>query len=1016
MTIFINSHIPAIEALPNVYSIEPRHDFLYELARVLNNELGDSLAISDAVIILPTKRAARALADAYLKIRDGKPAILPRIRTIGDIDPFELNLFELDNEYSLPPAINGLARRFALSKLIAARNKNLNWANDAISTLAAADSLADLLESAELTAEGDGPNWSALANLIENTELAAHWEISQEFLKIVTEVWPQILAEKNLCDIGLKKRRAIESLARNWEANPPNHPVIIAGSTGAIPANRDLMRIVSRLPMGAIVLPGLDKEIEAWEEIGFEDTHPQRTLFDTIKHIGIERANVKYWPQTNTNGIDDLSIRRMILNEALAPAEATASWLENINKIKSKTDNAIEKALNGVAIIEAKTEELEAEAIALEMRKTLETKGETCALVTPNQDIARRVAVKMQKWDIRLNISSGTNLNETLLGGFIAAVSDWLIDTGDPIRLLAMLNHPLFSLGDENWQTAHKVADLELYMLHGARKDDDIFAMNLRAQNLYNAAKENYKFQFERPISLLNKICETLETIIFETKTINDCAIILIGICEEFAKTKDGENNLWRGETGINASNFFAELIENGHEFNIKNNIDGFKTIGFLLSEVKIRPNGTHPRLAILGPLEARLLRFDKLILAGLDEKVWPKPPNPDPFLSRPMRKKLGLIAHDLRLGLSAHDFAQMAAAPNIIITRAQRRGGSPTIPSRWLWRLKTLCGDSMNEILETKQANDCLILAQSLVPEKNFNSQSAIPKPNPPIEKRPLEFSVTQFETWIRDPYKIYVNKVLSLVPLENIGTKISGKERGTAIHGGLEMIESWYEKWPENPKQELNQAFSAHFEAAGFKGQKLKEQLRSINPTTEFIANYEKSRIKNYSLKAEKWLDTIYVHKNINLKIKAKIDRIDISQNGIEIWDYKTGQSPSDKQINAMISPQIPITCIILNNTNLDFTNNKSITGFGHIKVGNKKPEAIAWGIKKPELSLTELIDKTYSAINTLIEDYYDETNPKQYISKPYPLLLKNFKYEQKEDFLARRIEWTNSIGGAE
>jgi ATP-dependent helicase/nuclease subunit B len=96
-------------------------------------------------------------------------------------------------------------------------------------------------------------------------------------------------------------------------------------------------------------------------------------------------------------------------------------------------------------------------------------------------------------------------------------------------------------------------------------------------------------------------------------------------------------------------------------------------------------------RVAIWGLLEARLQRRDLMILAGLNEGVWPAPPGEDPFLSRAMRAKLGLPSVDQRIGLAAHDFAQLANAPNVVLTRALRRDGSPTFASRWLWRLQTL-------------------------------------------------------------------------------------------------------------------------------------------------------------------------------------------------------------------------------------------------------------------------------------------------------------------------------------
>ena len=71
---------------------------------------------------------------------------------------------------------------------------------------------------------------------------------------------------------------------------------------------------------------------------------------------------------------------------------------------------------------------------------------------------------------------------------------------------------------------------------------------------------------------------------------------------------------------------------------------DFAKLFGSLMRGKVVRPRyGTDPRLAILGPLEARMLSYDKVILGGLNEGIWPAPPSIEPFLSRGMRKTLGL-------------------------------------------------------------------------------------------------------------------------------------------------------------------------------------------------------------------------------------------------------------------------------------------------------------------------------------------------------------------------------------
>ncbi|NVN32247.1 hypothetical protein HUK83_18130, partial [Endobacter medicaginis] len=61
----------------------------------------------DGLILLPTRRAARALGEAFLRVTQGRPLLLPRIAAIGGLDDESLALgsgFGAD-VLALPPAV-----------------------------------------------------------------------------------------------------------------------------------------------------------------------------------------------------------------------------------------------------------------------------------------------------------------------------------------------------------------------------------------------------------------------------------------------------------------------------------------------------------------------------------------------------------------------------------------------------------------------------------------------------------------------------------------------------------------------------------------------------------------------------------------------------------------------------------------------------------------------------------------------------------------------------------------------
>ena len=109
-------------------------------------------------------------------------------------------------------------------------------------------------------------------------------------------------------------------------------------------------------------------------------------------------------------------------------------------------------------------------------------------------------------------------------------------------------------------------------------------------------------------------------------------------------------------------------------------------------------------RVRILGPLEARLTESDRVVLGGLVEGTWPPESNTDAWLSRPMRLALGLDLPERRIGLTAHDFAQLLGAREVILSHAAKIAGTPTVPSRFIQRLAAVAGTRWQAAVDTRR------------------------------------------------------------------------------------------------------------------------------------------------------------------------------------------------------------------------------------------------------------------------------------------------------------------------
>ncbi len=1004
---------------PRVFTIPPAVSFLDVLAHTLVQALSREetpFALSDAIIVLPTRRAARGLAQAFLNCSPQTATLLPRIRTLGDLNPDDAGLGEFGDDLDQAPAIDPLARRLILARLIQARGVQSDWSADPVSALLAADALADLLDSAAMMASGaDSFDWSKLTTLVSEHDLAKHWEQSTTFLTIVTEAWPAYLASVNKVDPGVQQRRSIEAMVDKWRTSPPQQTIVLAGSTGSMPVTRKLMHLIARLPQGMVVLPGLDTHIsgDAWIAARHDDQHPQRALSEAIETIGIERHNVQVLP-----GVVEpfaLAQRRLVINEALTPQASTADWPSRIEDLGPAN---IIAGLEGLTLIEAASEEEEASLIAHELRETLETSDQTVALVTPSAEIARRVAAKMQRWGIQVDVSSGRPISDTSIGSFLRHVMQWSQDPSDPVLLCALLAHPLTSVGLAREHVAACASAIETGILRGPRKARTLPQLIEQLEALvpayWRAMKvDGQPVEKQDGIALLQKLDQLLTQAGPLSGALPDCAQTIATLAEALAatETQKGAEIVWRGEAGESAARFFASLMEHGLLFPPIQPQAISRTLDHLMADLVVRPRGTHPRISILGPLEARLLQFNKVVLAGLDEGVWPQPAAPDPFLSRPMRQHLGLPSPDTRIGLSAHDFAQFATAPHVLLTRSARRKDAPAVPSRWLWRLKTLAAGALGEknaATVLTEGSNWQSLLRAHAPNRLFEPTKAIPAPKPPVHARPRSFHATQIETWIRDPYRTYVEKILNLRALDPLGGPISAGVRGSAIHKAFEVIADWYDRPPHNAGEALYQAFEAALREAGYDETSLAVELARLEPTIAFAVDVEMPRLlAGWRPIVEKKGTLTLNTPEGDLTIMARADRVDVGPDGTEILDFKSGKPPSSNEVYAMFGIQLPVIALIAANGGFDGLAASMPSDLRHIHVGGRSPKVEPAVHSKT--SVPELVERAENTLRKLSALYH---NPdRAYLPKPRVSLLKKVTYDDPVDRLSRRAEWANA-----
>jgi ATP-dependent helicase/nuclease subunit B len=915
-------------ALPpaQVFSIPAGVPFADSLARgLLERAAGDPLALAAMTVLLPNRRAVRALGEAFLRQGGGRALLLPRLLPLGDVDAEELALgseaalLDPAAALALRPALAPLRRQALLAQLVAtwARAQHLRLSGGAVAELA--QELAALVDEAETNEVAlDG-----LAKLVPD-RYAEHWQRALAFLALAAEVWPALEAQQGALSPATRRRRLLELQAEAWQRKPPPGPVIAAGSTGSIPAVARLMAVVARLPQGAVVLPGLDEAARGplWQAILEDPAHPQHGLALLLKVLETAPEQVRRWPAAPPP-----TPRVQLIQTALRPAAMTDSWRDLLRGEAAPRLAEWRQALAGLAWIDCPGPREEATVIALKLREALETPGRTAALVTPDRALARRVRVELGRWGLAVDDSAGTPLDQTPPLVFLRLLALAAAERLAPLALLSLLKHPLASGGEAPASFRAKARRLERLVLRGPRPGPDLAGLLAALAAERDAAEAEARgalVELHAWVTHLGTLLAPyLEALQPAAASPGDLLRAQLLAAEALAASdrESGALRLWQGEAGEAAAELFAAFAEAG-DFPPIEPGDWPALLQVLLRGQAVRPAwGSHPRLAIWGPLEARLQQADLMILGGLNEGTWPAESDPGAWLSRPMRRDLGLPPPERRVGMAAHDLAQALAAPEVILTRAVKVEGAPTLPARWLLRLDALLRTlGLGDALSRWRAEDlgwCAALDQPEDQPDGPTLPAPRPAPRPPVALRPRRLSVTRVEVWKRNPYGIFAQYVLGLEALPALDEDPAAAERGQLVHKMLERFATAFPaRLPPQAEGELRRILDQELAAAAARpGLALLWRPRLERIAAWYLAEERRRRAGIVRLLAETRGRLVIEGPAGRFTLTAIADRLELEPDGrVAVVDYKTGTPPTNPQVESGHAPQLPLEAAIL------------------------------------------------------------------------------------------------------
>jgi ATP-dependent helicase/nuclease subunit B len=1006
-------------------------------------------SLAQATLYLPTRRSGRLAREIFLDELKRDAAILPRIIALGDIDEDEVAFSEETEPFSgavpleIPPRLGELERRLTLARLVAAWAKGPVLAplvvGGAASTLALAGDLARLMD--DMVTRGVG--WDALDGLVPD-QLDEYWQHSLQFLRIARQAWPAHLAEIGKIEPAARRDKLIEAEARRLTAHHDG-PVIAAGSTGSMPATAKFLHAVAALPKGALVLPGLDTDLDedAWQLIGGArdaqgkfttppaSNHPQFAMHALLQRFGIKRSDVEILAQPASHGRDVLA------SEAMRPSNATAQWHRRL--AEPAIAAGISEGMSGLAVIEAGNPEMEALAIAVAMREARHL-GKSAALVTPDRALARRVTAALGRWNLEFDDSGGDGLMETQAGIFARLAAETVAKGLEPPTLLALLKHPLCRLGNADGATAGAVATLELALLRGTRPQagsdglardfarfrEELVKLKRQQTSSLHRAEPRTRLvddaldRTQALIAQLKKALVPLESLgVSKPYDFAEFADRHREVLMALSRDQHGVVLVFEGQQGTALAAAFDELLgartRSGLIVDLGDYPEVFQTA--FADRMVRRPERPGAQLHIYGQLEARLTQSDRIILGGLVEGVWPPAPRIDPWLSRPMRHELGLDLPERRIGLSAHDFAQLLGHDEVILSHSAKVGGAPSVASRFLHRLEAVAGEENWKT--AKAAGDKYVHYAAAIDQPAEVRPIEQPQPRPPRETRPTRLSVTTIEDWLRDPYTIYARHILRLDPLDPVDMPLSAADRGSAIHESLgEFTRQYAHALPEDTVSVLRRIGEKHFAPLMERPEARALWWPRFQRIAVWFADWERLRRGNINAIAAEIRGDIEIVLDNNRKfvLSARADRIERrSDGGYAILDYKTGQPPTGKQVRMGLSPQLTLEAAILRGGGFDNIDaGASVAELAYVRLsGNNPPgkhETLELRIKQndtPQLP-DDAADYARAQLEALIRRF---DNPEE----PYRSLVLSMWTARYGDYdnLARVKEWSAAGG---
>ena len=884
-------------------------------------------------VLLPHRRACRRLR-ALLR---ESAQILPRIAPLGEPDVAE---FALD-DVALLPEVSSQTRWLLLTWLL----RHVRTAEGSEGT-AEQDSLLAHSLGQVMDRLGEFDHSLSDLQIPEYADYGSHWDRLAEIIAVVQDFWPKWCAEHQCLD-PIPRRNAVLSIL----AKSIDYPIIIAGSSGRAVAVQALMQAVLAAPQGWVYLQGLEV-VSAPEIIARIPTHPGYAL-----------------------------ARLMTALDVVPEPAGRDNFYRAVFRSQSEEMPVVDHVPENLQALVLPDRNSEVGVCALLVREALAQGQSDIAVIVQDTDFVDSLERWLVRWNIGLDRVAGFPMPRTPEGRLLRLIMDIWSQGLDWVRFLALLRHPLVHCGMTRTELARCTARLESLVPEGY--DDTSVAAAFR-----RSAEED--FRWLEPFRVLyDKPAE---------RSVADFAGLWCATFENLCQNPDG---VIPDSAAMQVLATWQERLVTMAEHLGDTPVSVADFAGMVLPMLAVLRVATPPRgavsVSVLSAMEARLMRFDRVIIPMMNYGVVPHPPAPEPWLTRQQYQDCAMPPPEETIGLSGHDFIALCHQSEVFLLRAEKIADRMVAASVWWQRLdatwRAVRGHSM--VSERQNALWQGYLAAVIVGADNPGAGR--PCPNPPPEVRPKSLRVTQIQTLFCNPYEIYIRQILSLQPHPVRRSETLALRRGIFLH---QLVQDFVAATPGQPEQWLQQQAETLLRTQAFTPLEAQALRYGVMRMAEQFCATERdfTGLVNQLEVAGVW--------NVSaVQIRGRTDRLIIDHDGIQLVDYKSGTAPGSKSITQRYQWQLPVLALMIRAGAFGALN--TVKDVGYWRIGGSKTEGLHWlsGVLEEEF-----LHRVEQELKQRLQDM--RTGDAAFLALPDPECLPDFT---TMEHLTRAEEWLELAAGS-